>query len=76
LSCAVAHGCGAFLDGLYLDACQLFDEWLLMQRERCRVQVLDALEKLTAYRLRGGECVLTTMTRFSTRAAIRERRPC
>ena len=26
-----------------------------MQRERCRVQVLDAREKLTAYHLRGGE---------------------
>ena len=52
---AVALYRGTFLDGFYLDQCQLFDEWLFMQRERFRVQMLDALEKLTAYHLRRSE---------------------
>ena len=44
-----------FLDGLYLDECPLFDEWLFMQRERFRMQVLAALGKLTAFHLRQGQ---------------------
>ena len=52
---AVALYRGTFLDGLYLVQCQTYDEWLFMHRERFRVQVLDALEKLTAFHLRCGE---------------------
>ncbi len=52
---AVALYRGPFLEGFYLDQCQLFEEWLFMQRERFWVQMVDALEKLAAYYLRRGE---------------------
>lgn len=52
---AVALYRGTFLDGLFVDECQLFDEWLFMQRERYRVQILDALEALTQFHLRRTE---------------------
>ncbi|MBX3001181.1 MAG: tetratricopeptide repeat protein [Caldilineaceae bacterium] len=43
---------GAFLEGLFIDESHLFDEWLFMQRERFRIQMLDALGKLTLFHLR------------------------
>lgn len=56
---AVAHAVslyrGTFLDGIYLDDCQVFDEWLFVQRERFRIQVLGALGKLVAYHMRQGQ---------------------
>jgi DNA-binding SARP family transcriptional activator/predicted ATPase len=42
---------GPFLDGFSLDQCQHFEEWLFMQRERFRAQILEVLEKLTTYHL-------------------------
>ncbi len=42
---------GPFLDGFSLDQCQHFEEWLFMQRERFRAQILEVLEKLTIYHL-------------------------
>lgn len=42
---------GSFLEGFSLDQCQHFEEWLFMQRERFRAQILEVLEKLTAYHL-------------------------
>ncbi len=56
---AVAHAVslyqGTFLQGIYLDECQLFDEWLYVQRERFRAQVLGALGKLVVYHARQGQ---------------------
>lgn len=51
LASAVSLYRGTFLDGLFIDGCDLFDEWLFMQRERFRIQMLDALEKLTHFHL-------------------------
>ena len=52
---AVALYRGPFLDGLFLDQCQLFDEWLFLQRERFQVQVIDGLAKLTSHHQRRDE---------------------
>jgi DNA-binding SARP family transcriptional activator/predicted ATPase len=52
---AVALYRGTFLDGLYIEECQLLDEWLFMQRERFRMQMLDALERLSHFHLRRSE---------------------
>ncbi len=46
---------GAFLDGLFLDSCQLFDEWLFMQREHLRTQVIGALTGLVHFHQRQGK---------------------
>ncbi|MBI1293420.1 hypothetical protein GC175_00495 [bacterium] len=55
LARAVALYRGPFLDGLFLDQCQLFDEWLFLYRERLHVQVTDALTQLTLDHLRRGD---------------------
>lgn len=38
---------GDFLAGFYLDNCQAFEEWVFIERERLRVQVINALQYLT-----------------------------
>ena len=40
---------GPFLDGFSLPNCPAFDEWLLLQRERLRLQMIAALEQLAAF---------------------------
>ncbi len=46
---------GDFLDEFSLGDCQLFDEWLLTQREYFRMQVMSALEHLAAFHENAGQ---------------------
>jgi predicted ATPase/DNA-binding SARP family transcriptional activator len=45
---------GDFLDQFALGDCAQFDEWLLVQREHLHVQVISALEQLSAFHERAG----------------------
>ena len=45
---------GPFLDGFSLPDCPAFDEWLVLQRERLRLQIIAALEQLAAFHERAG----------------------
>ncbi|MBI1293410.1 hypothetical protein GC175_00445 [bacterium] len=46
---------GPFVDGLYVDECVAYEEWLFMQRERFRVLHLNALGKLARYHQHNNE---------------------
>jgi len=56
---------GDFLDEFSLPDCQQFDNWLTLQREHFRVQVMLALEQLAAFHERAGQ--LTEAERFTRR---------
>lgn len=49
LRTAVALVQGAFLEGLGLEECPVFEEWLVMQRERLHLLVLEAYSDLTTF---------------------------
>jgi predicted ATPase/DNA-binding SARP family transcriptional activator len=46
---------GDFLEEFSLGDCDLFDDWLLIQREQFRLQVTSALERLAAFHERTGQ---------------------
>ncbi|MDX1523288.1 MAG: BTAD domain-containing putative transcriptional regulator [Anaerolineae bacterium] len=46
---------GDFLHGFYLRGCQDFEEWLLLERERLRLRVIEAQSELVAAYLALGE---------------------
>ncbi|MDF1512995.1 MAG: BTAD domain-containing putative transcriptional regulator [Anaerolineae bacterium] len=48
---------GAFLEGFSLDS-DLFEAWMVVQREKYHIQLLDALDRLAAYHLNKGDYVL------------------
>ncbi len=56
---------GDFLDKFSLGDCEQFDDWLLLQREHLRVQVISALEQLASFHERAGQ--LTEAERFTHR---------
>jgi len=61
---------GAFLDGFCLSDCPVFDEWLVIQRERFHQQVLDVLEQLIRHHIQRGE--FETARRYVQRALTLE----
>jgi len=46
---------GEFMEEFSLGDCEQFDEWLLLQREHFRVQVMSALEQLAEFHERAGQ---------------------
>jgi predicted ATPase len=46
---------GEFMEGFSLGDCLQFDDWLLIQREQCRVQVTSVLEQLAEFHERAGQ---------------------
>ena len=46
---------GDFLEEFSLDDCEKFDDWLLIQREQFRLQVMSALEQLVAFHERADQ---------------------
>lgn len=51
---AVASYRGAFLEGFYVSDAPAFEEWAVAQRERLRLRVLDALDRLVEHYLHAG----------------------
>ncbi len=56
---------GDFLAGFHVDGAPRFDDWALVERERLRFRVLDALHRLTDYCMRTGN--FTMGLRITTR---------
>jgi predicted ATPase/DNA-binding SARP family transcriptional activator len=55
LAGAVGLARGELLEGFSLGDCDQFDDWLLIQREHFRVQVISALEQLAVFQERTGQ---------------------
>lgn len=56
---------GEFLQGLYLESCQPFEEWLLFKREQLHRQALEMLHTLTVHAERQSD--YAQMAHFATR---------
>ena len=55
LAAAVSLYRGDFLEGMIIDDAAALEEWIHLQRERLRLQALEALERVSAYFTSGGK---------------------